>query len=175
MNRFLSWSLLILFLVNTGGFYYVFKFKEYRIKKEIKTKIKLGVNEEELKTFVLTASNQHKFKWKHSKEFQFNGNMYDVVYRTKQADGSEILKCVSDAQETVLFKHLDECLQQHLISNHQGKHPLIEFHTFLTHLFFQPDLNLREIDDVLENHNSTYLNHNYLDPFIGLSPRPPQV
>ncbi len=135
MKQFLSWTILILFLANIGGFFYVFKIQEYAIKKEIKTKIKEGVPKDELHTFVLTESNKDHFEWKHSKEFKYHGMMYDVVYRSENADGSITLECVSDIQETLLFEKLDSYLAQRIVHQNNGKHPLVEFHIFLSHLY----------------------------------------
>lgn len=175
MNRFISWSILLLFLVNTGGFYYIFKIKEYRIKKEIKSKIKKGVPEDELKTFVISEANKHEFEWEHSKEFEYHGKMYDVVYRSKHSDGSEILKCVSDDQETALFKHLDKCLQQHLAANNHGNHPLVQYHFFLSHLFFENDDTKVFHDYYFEGTHLMHPNNVYTAPNLGISSPPPEV
>lgn len=137
MKQFISWGILFLFLANIGGFFFVFKIQEYAIKRDIKTKIKQGVPENELYTFVLTDDNQHEFEWEHSKEFEYKGLMYDVVYKTNNPDGSVTLQCVSDVQETQLFKNLENYLSSSILSSHNGKHPIVEFHLFLSHLFLE--------------------------------------
>lgn len=44
---------------------------------------------------------QTKLKWEHAKEFEFEGNMYDIVRKTKIAD-STYYYCWLDKKETIL-------------------------------------------------------------------------
>ncbi|CAG5080571.1 hypothetical protein CRYO30217_01380 [Parvicella tangerina] len=149
--------------------------KEYAIKKEIKTKIKKGVDKDELYTFVLTEENQDQFEWEHSKEFKYKGMMYDVVYKTIHEDGSVVLQCVSDEQETELFQHLDNYLASEFTNQHNGKHPLVEFHQFLSHLFCNTD-TFSESAMLADSFSiSDHLSNFYCNPFLKEADHPPQV
>jgi hypothetical protein len=76
------------------------------LRKEIKRKMIAGLNEEELvKLKFANADLNKKLQWKHSKEFEFNGEMYDIVSSKKTADSTEYL-CWWDAEESVLNQKL---------------------------------------------------------------------
>ena len=46
-----------------------------------------GIDKKELVFFEFShTENQQKLKWKHSKEFEFNGEMYDVVKKITSTD-----------------------------------------------------------------------------------------
>lgn len=173
MKRIVACILLIVFAINLGGIYYIFKAKEYAIKKEIKTKIKQGVPKEELFTFIMNEHNEHEFEWEHSKEFEYNGMMYDVVYRTTLEDGSIKLECVSDVQESTLFKQLDQYLACSVINKNHGKHPMVEFHTFLQHLscqqYFQSWIAPAQVK---KNITLPYIRI-YQSPFLEIPTNPP--
>lgn len=175
MKQLISWIILLLFLTNIGGFFYVFKIKEYAIKKEIKTKIKKDVPKDELCTFIITDANSHKFEWEHSKEFRFNGMMYDVVYKTVNDDGTTTLECVSDVQETQLFKDLNNYLVKEITNQNNGKHPLVEFHNFLNNLIFIPDVTCIYPNEVISNSVIMELPQYYTNPFIQGIYTPPQI
>lgn len=59
---------------------------------------------------------QTKLEWKHSKEFRFEGEMYDIVHKTEHAD-STIFYCWWDHEETKLYKKLDQLLATALGAN----------------------------------------------------------
>lgn len=137
MKQLFSWTILLLFLVNLGGFFYVYKYKEFSIREEVKEKIESGISDEELQVFVITSSNQDQFEWKHSKEFEYKNIKYDVVSKTINPDGSIIVNCISDIEETKLDQKLNAYINQQIKGNNNGKHPVVEFHTFLSHLFLE--------------------------------------
>lgn len=97
-------STILLFLISFQSFgtYPLFEFRLYQIKKLIKTKIKKGVPKNEL--FEIVDSD--KIIWKESHEFTINGHYFDIV-ESKTINDKQIYLCISDEQETKLFKDLD--------------------------------------------------------------------
>lgn len=58
--------------------------------------------------------------WKHSREFEWNGVMYDVV--KKQECGDEVIfTCVADHKETILLYKIKEHLGFYFLSHHEQK------------------------------------------------------
>lgn len=176
MKKLIGSMLLFVVLANLGGFFVMFKIQEYAIKKEIKTRIKKGVSDDELHHFILTTDNQHQFEWKHSKEFKYKGMMYDVVHRVTLENGNILLKCVSDVQENELFKKLDEYISLSLINQNNGKHPIKQLHQFLDHLA-APTTKVYSLDfnSNKELSNTLWPNSYYLSPYLNGQPNPPEV
>lgn len=172
MKQLLSWIILLLFLVNLGGFFYVIKFQEYSIRKEIKAKIEQGISKEKLIVFNINQSNEHEFEWEHNHEFEFNHIKYDVVSKITNPDGSMTVECISDIEETQLEIKLDSYISQRIKGNNNGKHPIVEFHTFLSHLFIESNssscnLIITEENLIIKDYTNLYnyiiINH-LLDP-----------
>lgn len=77
-----------LFLPMWGSYFY-FKSEQYVIRKKVKHKLMKVIPKEEL---VFMAFSQEdlttKLNWKHSKEFELNGEWYDIVERVETADSA---------------------------------------------------------------------------------------
>lgn len=94
--------------------YFVFKYRQSQIRKEIKKQIKNGVAEEDLFTFAVADINTDHVEWiKPGKEFRMNGTMYDIV-RMELMDGKSYYKCINDEQEGKLFAELDEMVHKRM-------------------------------------------------------------
>jgi hypothetical protein len=105
--------LLAVFFFMMFGQQYLFLSKRYAIRKEIKRKIKNGVDEKDMFFFQLSeVENDPSFYWENDHEFHYKGSMYDVVKR----NGDE-LKCINDDQEAKLFAGLDNLVRKRMDGN----------------------------------------------------------
>ncbi|MCB0750811.1 MAG: hypothetical protein KDC52_05005 [Ignavibacteriae bacterium] len=90
--------------------YVYFQFQKRQIKKEIKEKIITTIHKEQLVTLKFTKEEaQKELKWEHSKEFEYKGNMYDVV-SVEIKDHIIYYYCWPDDDESELNKKIDEVL-----------------------------------------------------------------
>lgn len=97
--------------------YFVFKYRQTVIRKEIKKQIKNGVEESELFVFSYEKIQTGNVEWvKEGKEFRINGSMYDIVH-LKIENGEWIYKCVNDTQEAKLFVELDNLVKKRMNGN----------------------------------------------------------
>lgn len=114
LKRILSIFLLTVFLFDLLGYIPMFKFAQYKIQKEIKTLLKKGVPEDKLHIISIPVKNVKDIDWKREgKEFRYKGSMYDVVRRETHKDTIHY-HCVNDQQETQLFAHLEEMVDQQM-------------------------------------------------------------
>lgn len=121
MKKLLSIVLLAVLLYHIGGIFVVFKFQQNAIRKEIKTAIKQGVPKEELHLLTFTAANYQELEWHNHKEFRYRGVMYDIVRKTINHTTSVTFECVSDTDETELFKDLDQLADQEMDERQQTR------------------------------------------------------
>lgn len=97
--------------------YFVFKYRQTVIRKEIKKQIKNGVEESELFVFSYTEIQNGNVEWvKPGKEFRKNGSMYDIV-RLDFKNGEWFYQCIDDAQEAKLFVELDQLVNKRMSGN----------------------------------------------------------
>lgn len=92
----------------------MFKLAQYKIQKEIKMLLKKGVPEDKLYIISIPVKNIKDIDWtRDGKEFRHKGNMYDIV-RVENGKDTIHYHCVNDQQETQLFAHLEEMVDQQM-------------------------------------------------------------
>lgn len=80
------------------------------MRREVKHQLIAGVDKSELELLQFTTSEADTvLRWKHSKEFEYNGSMYDIVEFQKEGDTLKYW-CWWDYEETVLNKQLSGLL-----------------------------------------------------------------
>jgi len=89
-----------------------------QVKREVKWEIIEGIDRSELVLIQLSKSEvEEKLEWEHSKEFEFEGEMYDVVEFEVTPDSIKYW-CWWDHEETALNKNLAD-----VVNNLLGNHP----------------------------------------------------
>ena len=106
VRKLVSYSLFFLVTWQIIGFVAYFEFTHYHLKKEIKILLKQGVSKEELVTFNFDENQMKKLIWLKKNEFNYQGNLFDVVRSHKTVEGKTYMECISDKKETTLFAKL---------------------------------------------------------------------
>lgn len=114
MRKTIQYILLFIFIWQIVGFVSYFEISHYKLKKEIKLLLKQGVPDDELVFFEFTDAEMSDLIWLKKNEFDLNGNLFDVVRKSKTQDGINHLECISDKQETILFARLNQTISQNL-------------------------------------------------------------
>ncbi len=99
--------LFVLFAPVVSMFVYL-HYQKAAVKREIKWKMIAGIDQEELVLLKFTKEEtKTKLRWEHSKEFEYNKQMYDIV--STQIKGDTIIyRCWWDHEETKLNKKLQK-------------------------------------------------------------------
>ncbi|MCZ4318497.1 hypothetical protein O4H26_05805 [Aequorivita viscosa] len=107
-KRIVAISFLFVLFVPAAAMFLFLHYQKSSIKREIKWKMIAGIDEEELVLLKFSKEEtQTKLRWEHSKEFEYNGQMYDVV--SKEIKGDSIFyRCWWDHDETALNKKLQK-------------------------------------------------------------------
>ncbi len=119
MKRVAAISIVLLFAFQSVGVFLLFHLRQQEIRSEIKSRVKQGVPEEELVVLTipnaLLKSSGDRFRWIHEREFIYHGQLYDIVKRVP-GNESTTFHCISDEEETRLFKNLD-----HMVNREMGR------------------------------------------------------
>ncbi|NJL75605.1 MAG: hypothetical protein HC892_11820 [Saprospiraceae bacterium] len=95
-------------------------YQKQQVKKEVKHKMVAGIDKKELVLLKLTAAQkQTQLNWEHAKEFEYQGEMYDVIETEIRCD-TTYYWCWWDHAETALNKQLDELAS--LVKGNHAKH-----------------------------------------------------
>ncbi|MBP6391334.1 MAG: hypothetical protein KA175_03610 [Flavobacteriales bacterium] len=104
------------------GFLASFEWQRRAVKQEIKMRLKAGVPQDERTSFQVTEAQYAALDWvKPEREFRSNGRFYDVVELRTQADGTLLLSCIDDRQETELFVQLSDLVELAMGTRGQGR------------------------------------------------------
>jgi len=90
--------------------YAFLKLRQYKIKEQVQHKLLQEVEPSELVTLRFTAEEaEEQLDWEHSREFEYKGQMYDVVSKVVKGD-SIIYNVWWDKAETKIKKELKTLL-----------------------------------------------------------------
>ena len=135
MKNLISISLLICLILPFVGTVGWLNYQKKQIRRQVKHQIIEGIDKSELVQFIFTVTQtKEELDWKHSKEFEYKNNMYDIV----EADTTNNIVtywCWWDYKETKLNKQLTKLLVQFLGNDTQSKETKIRFAQFLQSLF----------------------------------------
>ena len=94
------------------GSYSYFQLEKKKIRTEVDRKLSAGVDKTKLVQFRFSVSDSKtKLTWKHSREFVYQGQMYDIV--EQKQDGEYILfTCYRDNKETRLEKNKEKIIAE---------------------------------------------------------------
>ncbi|MEZ4787968.1 MAG: hypothetical protein R2790_08845 [Flavobacterium haoranii] len=109
-TRAISLLLFIVLLLPAVVTFSWLQHRKYVVKKEVKQTIIAGIDKKELQ--ILKFHHQEvnqKVEWEHSKEFEFNGKMYDIVKKEIINDSIRFF-CWLDEEETELNRRLKSLL-----------------------------------------------------------------
>lgn len=143
------------------------------VRKQIKHEIIAGIDKSELVLLSFSKEEAQNLKWKHSKEFEYKGSMYDIV-ETLEGKDSISYWCWWDHEETLLNKQLKELTADVFSKDPVKKEKQNQLISFLKTFFIEPALD--------ESFHSS-LSINYSHPartvafsgFIFIDSPPPQA
>ncbi len=116
MKKIISFLLLLSFAIPFWGAVTVLQFQKAKTRKEVKKQIKAGLFPEELTLLVFSKTEaKGLLHWEHDKEFEFNGQMYDVVERGQSGDSVWFLS-YWDHHETKIKKSLKDLISSNVKS-----------------------------------------------------------
>lgn len=103
-------------LFNSFGIFILFKYEQILVKKEIKRRIKFGVPANERLLFAITKQMEENkksdFKRVEKGEFEYKGEMYDILYEFRKNDTTYII-AIHDPKETNLFAQLNNYISKY--------------------------------------------------------------
>jgi hypothetical protein len=83
------------------------KFQKRLIRNSVKELIYSGLSNSELSRIVVTTSDSDNLLWHHHDEFEFQGNMYDLVSKESFND-SIVYLCFLDEKESEVSIYIDQ-------------------------------------------------------------------
>lgn len=134
-----------------AGTYLWLKHELKLTKREVKRQLIQGLDDSELVSLKFSKSEKDKIlKWKHSKEFEYGGEMYDVISFEEKGD-SVFYKCWWDNKETKLNKQLANLLNSAMGNNPKNKENEKRLVNFYKSLFHQNIAKPDELNNIVDS------------------------
>lgn len=122
-----------------AGTYTWLHIEKNQVRKLVKTQLMEGLDDSQLVRLAFTPiESSRSLKWHHDKEFEFNGQLYDIV-RHEKSPTQHIYWCFPDHKETSIEKQLTQLLNNKLQHNQQHQQQREHTITFYKNLFFKSD------------------------------------
>jgi len=121
LKKVFAVSVLVLFLFNTLGYYFIFQIFKYKVRKEIEH-VSYSGSASFTVLQILNPSLDPDFKRIERKEFRYRGSLYDIIKEERSGDMT-IFYCIHDKKEENLLAAMNAVnknkfllsLWQHLI------------------------------------------------------------
>ena len=157
----------------TGYVYY--EYKKHVIKKEVKRKVISGIDKDELVLLSFKkAEIANKLKWERADEFEYLGEMYDVVEREMIGD-SIFYWCWWDHEETKLSYQLNQLLLKKMQHDSESKEHAAQLLSLLkTHFLSNNEEWMKFHEQVISNQYSAIDMPYYSMKYQPLVP-PPEI
>lgn len=126
-------------------------FQQFEVRHEMKSLIMSGLDDDELILMKFSqVETQLELAWEHSREFEYRGEMYDVV-RTDSIGDSMYYWCIWDVEESTVKKKIRDLIMIALGQNQTDSNTRDYVIQLLRNLFLQQILSFeiinREIPD----------------------------
>jgi len=128
--------LFLCFVAPLATTFLVLQYQKKQVRKAVKWKMITGIDKEELVLLKFTEKEkQSLLNWKHDREFEYKGEMYDIVEIELKND-TTYYWCWWDHEETRLNKQLSELIWFKVTDNPKNKENQKRLSIFFKSLYF---------------------------------------
>lgn len=121
LRRLMGLFLLVCLTTPFTGTYLWLTYQQHQHKEEVKSQLAAQTSKDELVLLKFTPTeSQTKLRWEHSREFEYNGQMYDIV-ETSTRNDTIYYWCWWDHEETKLNRQLTALLANESEENDKKK------------------------------------------------------
>lgn len=173
MKSLRSYILILVLLTPFLSSYLLMNYEIKKVKKEIKHRLKNELKPEDYISFAIARSQLHLLNWEHDKEFEFRGEMYDVVSTTSIGDSIHYTLWW-DHEESSLHKKLNRLLNLAWGSSENSKRSKHSLVFSLLHFFVETMQFKNHIPLANASPNEIYLDLKASLPYINVEVPPPQ-
>ena len=136
MKKIVPFFFMVLFIAPFYGTYLYLSLQQKAIQEAVQRKLEEGIPSNELVKLTFSTSEINKvLRWEHDKEFEFKGQMYDVVEVTDVGDSLQYL-CWWDKAETATKKNKQKLLHAGIDTSNPQKHIPFTFSDYYKSIYF---------------------------------------
>ncbi len=107
------------------------------LREGIESSLIAGMDKNDLVLLKFTEEEKERLEWEHSREFEFKGEMFDVMETSVTGD-TTFYWCWEDNEETTLNEQIASLVNDALGNDRKNKKNCETFNSFLKSLYFSP-------------------------------------
>jgi hypothetical protein len=175
LRKFVSILILSLFLYNNFGFLAVHPLLSIYYKYLGMQRVEMPSEGELIELIIFNKEDIQKkkinFKWIHSREFKYNGDMYDIVEK-KETETELIIHCINDTKEKILEEEFEKKVQKNSLENKQR--PISNNFNFVS---ISEPVQIEYPVDVIVSGSTfkNWINNFYSSPNLDIASPPPRL
>lgn len=175
MRRAYSISLIAVFVLNTIGGIGILGFHHYRVHSYIRSIIRAEQYSGILTQLIISPLEADQLNWfEKGREFNYKGDMYDIVRTEASEDGVVIYHCIKDEKEKEIYRDLVSDFEQSSPAQKNARMLALELFKFLSNLLIESVQD--HITHSSESHRSVFSYTEYLFPvYLSISVEPPDI
>lgn len=173
MKGWLSSTLLLCLIVPFFGAWQFLSIQIHQIREQVHAIVLHNLTEDQ--KLLLTFSNEDaltKLEWEHSREFEYNGEMYDVISLEVNGDSTSYL-CYHDVRETRAKNELRNVIASALGSTPHNQKSQSHITDFLKTLFPIEPVHFRPIAESTAERNEIKRYQFSATIHLAIPPTPP--
>lgn len=157
------------------GTYIFLQYNKMEIRKEVSVKIYSGPDKKDLVLLKFTIEeSETKLNWKHAGEFEYCGQMYDIVEKRQEGD-SIWYSCFHDFKETRLNKEVARLVNRTLGHDPYQKSQTDKLTDFFKTVFWQDAFAWKPYASLYSILNFSFLIFNYSSLAFSPPSPPPKL
>jgi hypothetical protein len=118
---------MVLFIAPFYGTYLYLSLQQKAIKEGVQNKIEEGIPINEMVKLTFSTSEIDKvLRWEHDKEFEYQGQMYDIIEVLEKGDSIQYL-CWWDKAETASKENMQKLISEEINKSKPSKHKPLNF------------------------------------------------
>lgn len=126
---------MVLFIAPFYGTYLYLSLQQKAIQEAVQRKLEEEIPENELVKLIFFKKEIPKLlKWEHDKEFEYDGQMYDVVEVTDVGDSLQYL-CWWDKAETATKQNMQNLISEEINKSKPSKHKPVNFSDYYKSIY----------------------------------------
>lgn len=134
-KRIIAISLLFILFAPVVTIFLYLQYEKKVVRREVKWKMIAGLDQEELVLLKFSKEQtETELRWEHSKEFEYNEQMYDIVSTEIKGD-SIFYRCWWDHEETALNKRLKKLVVNAFDQDENKRDAQLNLHLYLRSFF----------------------------------------
>lgn len=135
-RKLLGILLTLCFVIPITATYVILQVQKKQVKRELKRKLIAEIDRKELILFKFTETEKKSLlNWEHSKEFEYKGEMYDVVETNIMGD-TTYYHVWWDNEETELNKRINKLISTALDNDTDNEEPQEQLYRFFKTLYY---------------------------------------